>query len=155
MPPIRVLFVCLGNICRSPVAEAMFRARAAEADLDVHVESAGTQDYHVGEEPQPGSQKVATAAGLDMARKRARQIETEDFRRFTHIIALDEDNMDVLRQRAPEDSTATVQRLMFYSDRSEEHVLDPYGLDDAAFQTMFEQLESGITGLVADLKQAH
>ena len=155
MPDIRVLFVCLGNICRSPVAEVMFRSRAAEAGLDVEVESAGTGDWHIGSPAQPGSLKVGRANGLDLSKCRARQIAADDFRRFTHIIAMDETNLSDLEDMAPEGHGARVERLLFFSDLADTGVLDPYQQGDEAFERMYTQIEAGIDGLIAELKQVH
>ena len=151
----KVLFVCLGNICRSPVAEALFRHRALEAGLDVEVDSAGTGDWHIGAPPQPGSQRIAAANGLDISRLRARQVTPQDFRDFTHIVAMDETNLADLESLAPPDATASLHRMMRFSDRPEAGVLDPYGMDDAAFSTMWDQIESAVDGLIASLRQAH
>ena len=151
----KVLFVCLGNICRSPVAEALFRHRALEAGFDVEADSAGTGDWHIGAAPQPGSQRIAKANGLDISSLRARQVTAQDFRKFTHIVAMDEANLADLQSMVPEDGTASLHRMMQFSERPEAGVLDPYGMDDAAFSTMWDQIESAVDGLVASLRQAH
>ena len=152
----RVLFVCLGNICRSPIAEALFRKRAAEAGLDVHVDSAGTGDWHVGEPPQPGSRKLAETNGLDVSEARARQVRPDDFVDFTHIIAMDAENIEAVKAYAPRGGgTAKVERLLHYSPLADEDVLDPYGMGDDAFERMYGQIESAVDGLIAELRQAH
>ena len=96
-----VLFVCLGNICRSPLAEAAFRVEAERAGLDVEVDSAGTGGWHAGEPPDPRALAVARRNGVDMSGYRARQVEPADFARFSHIVALDGDNLAVLRRLRP------------------------------------------------------
>lgn len=152
----RVLFVCLGNICRSPIAEALFRKRAAEAGLDVEVDSAGTGDWHIGEPPQPGSRNLAEANDLDVSEARARQVRPDDFVDFTHIVAMDAQNVEDLKAYAPRGGgTAKVERLLYYSSAPDEDVLDPYGMGDDAFAHMYEQIESAVDGLIAELRQPH
>lgn len=96
-----ILFVCLGNICRSPLAEFAFRAAAERAGLDADIESAGTGTYHLGYAPDPRAQAVARKAGLDMTAKRARRVTPDDFRRFTHIVAMDRENLADLEAMRP------------------------------------------------------
>ena len=152
----RVLFVCLGNICRSPLAEGLFRKRASEAGLTVAADSAGTGDWHVGEPPQQQSQDVARVAGFDISDIRARRVSPEDFTRFTHIVAMDEMNERDLASVRPQDGgTVEVARLLSYSALPEKNVLDPYGMSDDAFQKAYAQIESGVEGLLARLRQAH
>lgn len=107
-----VLFVCLGNICRSPLAEAAFREEARRLNLDVIVDSAGTGDWHVGAPPDPRAQAVARKNGVDISILRGRQVKPADFRRFTHIVALDEDNLVNLRRLAPADAMADLSLLL-------------------------------------------
>ncbi|HYL71856.1 MAG TPA: low molecular weight protein-tyrosine-phosphatase, partial [Candidatus Dormibacteraeota bacterium] len=100
---MRVLFVCLGNICRSPTAEAVLRALAAREapELALEVDSAGTAAYHVGEPPDPRTRQAAARRGYDLSALRARIVEPEDFERFDLILAMDRENLRVLRRRAP------------------------------------------------------
>ena len=107
-----VLFVCLGNICRSPLAEAAFREEARRLNLDVVADSAGTGGWHVGEPPDPRAQAVARRNGVDISSLRGRQVKPADFHRFTHIVALDEDNLANLRRLAPPDATAELSLLL-------------------------------------------
>ena len=107
-----VLFVCLGNICRSPLAEAAFRHEAAKAGLTVGIDSAGTGDWHIGSPPDPRAQDVARKAGIAIADLKARQIVAEDFYRFTHILAMDAQNLADIRAIAPADATASIALLM-------------------------------------------
>src|ERR1700752_472910 len=99
----RVLFVCLGNICRSPTAEAVLRAVAAREapELDLEVDSAGTAGYHVGEPPDPRTRQAAARRGYDLGALRARVVEPADFERFDLILAMDRENLGALRRRAP------------------------------------------------------
>ncbi|MCQ4028500.1 low molecular weight phosphotyrosine protein phosphatase, partial [Klebsiella pneumoniae] len=103
-----LLFVCLGNICRSPLAEGALRAEAARRGLALTVDSAGTGDWHAGEAPDRRAQATARRHGVDVSGLRARQVTADDFRRFDHVIALDHDNLADLRALAPADATATL-----------------------------------------------
>src|ERR1700677_1416485 len=109
--PFRILFVCLGNICRSPTAEGAFRHLcAAEAPgLDIEVDSAGTGDYHLGEPPDARSRRAAAARGIDLSRLRARQVGRQDFARFDLILAMDRHNLRALRAMSPPGARARVE----------------------------------------------
>ena len=107
-----ILLVCLGNICRSPLAEAALRAAAEQAGVDMAVESAGTGDWHVGDAPDPRAQAVARRHGIDISLYRGRQAKPADFHRFTHIFTLDSDNLANLRRIRPADGTASLSLLM-------------------------------------------
>lgn len=134
MPQTAILFVCLGNICRSPLAEAALRAQAHRAGLDIRVDSAGTGDWHIGNPPDPRAQAVARRHGIDISGYRGRQVEAADFHRFTHIFALDADNLKNLRRIRPSDGTASLRLLMdLVPGREGTGVTDPYFGDDAGF----------------------
>jgi protein-tyrosine phosphatase len=149
-----VLFVCLGNICRSPLAEAAFRAEAARAALVADADSAGTGDWHVGEPPDPRAQKTARRHGIDISGYRGRQVEAADFRKFTHIFALDRDNLANLRRLAPADAMARVGLLLdLVPDRVGEAVADPYYGDEAAFETTWNDVAAAAGALVALLTE--
>ena len=122
-----VLFVCLGNICRSPLAEAAFRREAARVGLDAEVDSAGTGNWHVGEPPDRRAQSVAKQHGVDISGYRARQVDQQDFHRFSHIIGLDSQNLASLKKMPPSGSTAAVSLLLDHVEgRHGEAVADPY-----------------------------
>ncbi len=140
-----VLFVCLGNICRSPMAEGAFRAMAQERGLSILVDSAGTASYHVGDQPDPRAIEVARANGIDIADQSARQIERDDFYRFRHIIALDRANLETLRSRAPRDGTASLAMLLdAVEGRRGEPVADPYYGDAVAFEAAWRVINIGV-----------
>lgn len=151
----RVLFVCLGNICRSPTAHGLLERRAADAGLDVEVDSAGTGDWHLGEPPHRGAQAVAVKNGLDIAGLRARKVRAEDFFDYDYIVAMDGQNLADLKALRPTGSRAKLTALMHYAARPDEDVLDPYGMGPDAFDGMYAQIEAGVDGLVRDLRQAH
>ena len=135
MSPPAVLFVCLGNICRSPLAEAAFRAAAARAGLAVAIDSAGTGDWHIGEPPDHRARAEAARHGIDISTYRARQVEPADFHRFTHICALDSANLVNLRELAPPGAPARLALLLDYvAGQTGGSVPDPYfgGQDDFA-----------------------
>lgn len=129
-----VLFVCMGNICRSPLAEGAFRAEAERLGLDVLVDSAGTGDWHAGHPPDPRAIAVARRNGVDISGLRARQVAPADFRRFTHIYALDHDNLRGLLRIAPADATAEVGLLLNLVDgHVGRAVADPYYGEESDF----------------------
>jgi protein-tyrosine phosphatase len=147
-----ILFVCLGNICRSPLAEAAFRARAAEAGLDAVADSAGTSGWHIGDPPDRRAQATALRHGIDIARYRGRQVELADFHRFTHIFALDHDNLASLRQSAPGDGTAEVGLLLDLVDGLRgQAVADPYYGDEAGFERTWDEVDAAARALVGQL----
>jgi protein-tyrosine phosphatase len=147
-----ILFVCLGNICRSPLAEAAFRRAALEAGLNIQADSAGTGDWHVGKAPDPRAIATARRHGCDITHYRARQLAPADFRRFTHIFALDGANLSEIRRTAPADAGAPVCLLMdLVNGREGESVTDPYFGDDAGFETTWADVTAAAEALVAGL----
>ena len=153
---ISVLFVCLGNICRSPLAEAALRAEAERLNLDLIVDSAGTGDWHAGEPPDPRAQATARRHGVEISGLRARQVTQADFRRFTHVVALDHDNLENLRRIAPKgdegDATAELSLLLDHvPGREGQAVADPYFGDDAGFEITWAEVTAAARGLVAKL----
>lgn len=147
-----VLFVCLGNICRSPMAEGAFRAAARARGLAWTADSAGTASYHVGCHPDPRAIAVASLNGIDIADQEARQIERDDFYRFHHIIALDRANLEAVRSRAPRDNTARLSMLMdAVGGRQGEPVADPYYGDTSAFERAWAVITLGVDAWVERL----
>ncbi|KQO59161.1 MULTISPECIES: low molecular weight protein-tyrosine-phosphatase [unclassified Methylobacterium] len=146
-----VLFVCLGNICRSPLAEAAFRVEAERAGLDVEVDSAGTGGWHAGEPPDPRALAVARRNGVDISGYRARQVEPADFARFSHIVALDGDNLAVLRRLRPKEGAALSLLLDHVPGRRGEAVADPYYGADTGFDATWADVTLGARHLVRAL----
>ena len=143
-----VLFVCLGNICRSPLAEAAFRAEAARRALAVEVDSAGTGDWHLGHPPDARAQAVAKSAGVDISGYRARLVGAGDFDRFDHIVALDLQNLANLRAMQPPGSRAKLSLLLDHvPGREGAAVADPYYGEDAGFDTTWADVRAGAAGL--------
>jgi protein-tyrosine phosphatase len=149
-----VLFVCLGNICRSPLAEAAFRLEAERIGLAVTVDSAGTGGWHVGEAPDLRAQAVARRNGVDIGHYRGRQVAREDFYRFDVILALDLQNLNALRAIAPADATATVGLLLDeVPGRLGEAVADPYYGDDSGFDVTWADVTLAARHLARRLKE--
>lgn len=147
-----VLFVCLGNICRSPLAEAAFRKAAAEAGLEVEVDSAGTAAYHIGDPPDPRSIATAARYGVEISHYQGRKIDAPDYTRFTHIFGLDASNLANIQAAAPANSTAKITLLMdCVAGREGEAVPDPYNGDEAGFELTWRDVSQAASALVASL----
>lgn len=147
-----ILFVCLGNICRSPLAEAAFRREAERIGLDVAVDSAGTSDWHVGEPPDRRAIAVARANGVDISGYRGRQVTAADFDRFDHVVALDLANLARLRALQPAKSRADLSLLLDHvPGREGEPVADPYYGADAGFDTTWADVTAGAQALARRL----
>jgi protein-tyrosine phosphatase len=153
---MRILFVCMGNICRSPSAEAVFRhaLRTRAPDLTVEIDSAGTHDYHVGAAPDRRSVEAARRRGIDMSGLRARQVTVEDFQRFDLVLAMDEENLSELRQRAPAEYHERIRLFMEYAPHAHSRVVpDPYYGGHQGFEEVLDLLEQASEGLIAELLQ--
>ncbi|MDE8653231.1 low molecular weight protein-tyrosine-phosphatase [Novosphingobium album (ex Liu et al. 2023)] len=152
MPPPAVLFVCLGNICRSPLAEAALRHEAGAAGLDLLVDSAGTGDWHVGQPPDRRAQATARRHGIDISGYRARQAGPTDFARFTHILALDHDNLAHLARLAPAGREHVLSLLLDHVPGLEgQAVADPYFGDAEGFEQTWAQVTRAARELVRKL----
>ncbi len=151
---LAVLFVCLGNICRSPLAEAAFRREAKRAGLNAGIDSAGTGNWHVGEAPDPRARAAALRHGIDIGAYRARQVQPEDFRRFSHIVALDAENLAALQALKPRDATASLSLLLDYvPGRKGEAVADPYYGGDEGFEVTWSDVAVGAKALAQHLRR--
>jgi protein-tyrosine phosphatase len=154
LPVSSILTLCLGNICRSPMAEGLLRARFAEAGLDIRVDSAGTGGWHVGKPPDPRTIAAARRNGIDIAALRARRLSPEDFHRFDLILAMDADNHATALAMRPPDGAADVHLFLDYATGSRGDVPDPYYGGDDGFQAMFEMIDAAAAGLVQRLQAA-
>ena len=152
MSKIAVLFVCLGNICRSPLAEAAFRAEAERLGLAVEVDSAGTGDWHRGEPPDHRAQAAARRNGVDIGGYRARQVRAEDFVRFTHIVAMDPDNLANLERLRPSGAQAELSLMLAHAGRPGAPVEDPYYGGDDGFDVTWADVSAGARGLAQALR---
>lgn len=150
-----VLFVCLGNICRSPLAEAAFRQAAEKAGLDALADSAGTSDYHVGAPPDPRSVYTAREAGIDITHYRGRQIEVADFTRFTHIYAMDHQNLRNLEAIRPAEATAQLALLLdAVAGREGAAIADPYYDGEDRFDDTWADAREAADAIVGQLLAA-
>jgi protein-tyrosine phosphatase len=157
--PVRVLMVCLGNICRSPTAEAVLRARVAATGLAhrIEVDSAGTYGGHAGEPPDPRAIRHAAARGYDLTRLRARRVAVSDFERFDRVLAMDDDNLARLLELAPEPAVPRLGLLMAYARRhvAVREVPDPYYGPPAGFDRVLDLIEDACDGLLERLRSDH
>ncbi len=153
--PVRVLFVCLGNICRSPTAEGVLRHMMIEEapELKVEIDSAGTADYHVGDPPDPRTQRAALRRGIDLRGLRARRVVPDDFSKFDLILAMDRQNLRDLASLRPAASTAQLRLFMEYAPDSCLEVPDPYYGDEDAFERVLDLTTLAARGLVAQLRE--
>ncbi|TAL04918.1 MAG: low molecular weight phosphotyrosine protein phosphatase [Rhodospirillaceae bacterium] len=152
----KVLFVCTGNICRSPTAEAVFRHHVAAAGLDkqIGIDSAGTHTYHVGEPVDSRSVEAAAARGFDMAGMRVKTIAEDDFQIFDLILAMDIHHHNFLSARKPNDARATVKLFLDYHPKmSGRNVPDPYYGSPEDFKQVLELIDEASRGLLAELKR--
>lgn len=157
--PVRICFVCLGNICRSPTAEAAMRQLVEKADLSAHIEidSAGTGAWHVGEPPDPRARSAAKRRGLEV-QGRARKVVTEDFQHFDYIIAMDRTNLVELRRMAPsEEAEAKIELLRNFDPDSPDdaEVPDPYYGGGDGFDRVLDICEAACRGLLDHVRGRH
>lgn len=152
--PTNILMVCLGNICRSPSAQAVMEKRIADAGLHDHivVESAGTGAYHIGNQPDARSSAAAARRGYDLSAQRARQVTVEDFHRFDHILAMDSSNLDHLLRMAPDGLAHKVSLLLSHANLSTTDVPDPYFGGDEGFEQVLDLVEQACDALLAKIQ---
>jgi protein-tyrosine phosphatase len=158
MNKVSVVFVCMGNICRSPTAEAVFRHYVENAGLSEHilVDSAGTHDYHVGDPPDQRTQRAARLRGYDMSVLRGRQVVSADFRKFDYVLAMDESNLAILNRIAPVDSTIQARLFLDYARyHPDREVPDPYYGGSDGFERVLDMVEDAAQGLLEEIRQRH
>lgn len=159
-PQARVLMVCMGNICRSPTAEAVLRRKLEQAGLAelVEVDSAGTHAYHVGSPPDDRAQEAAIKRGYEMKHLRARKVQAQDFEQFDMLLAMDWDNLALLTENCPPQTRGKLKRLTEFVPPASAHagaqtVPDPYYGGPAGFDFVLDLVEAACDGLVAHLRE--
>jgi protein-tyrosine phosphatase len=155
---IKVLFVCMGNICRSPTAQGVFEevvSRAGLADR-IQIDSAGTHAYHVGELPDPRARAAAAGRGYDLSRQRARRLVEEDLDRFDYVVVMDEDNLqDVHAIAPPQHAQKVVLFMSFAPTLGSREVPDPYYGATAGFERVLDMVEHASQGLLDHIRRNH
>lgn len=155
---VKVLFVCLGNICRSPMAEGVFRHQVQQAGVAdrVHIDSAGTHAYHIDEPPDPRAQATAAQYGADIGGLRGRQVTVRDFEEYHYVLAMDYENLANLRKLAPAEHHHKIQLFLDYAaERPEEEVPDPYFGGISGFHRVLDLIDAAAAGLLADVCARH
>ncbi len=155
---IGVVFVCMGNICRSPTAEAVFRRQVEQAGLAdrIAIDSAGTHDYHIGELPDPRTRQAASKRGYDMSALRGRQVGVGDFSRFDYVLAMDENNLAILQRLRPRDAESHLGLFLEFAERHvEREVPDPYFGGADGFERVLDMVEDAAQGLLSHLRKQH
>lgn len=154
-PSISILFVCMGNICRSPTAEGVFRNKVLDAGLEnkIHIDSAGTIAYHVGHPPDPRAQQAALKRGFDLSSQQARKVTSSDFEAFDFVIAMDSDNYYELEVICPPGYEDRLHMFLKFAQNSNEiDVPDPYYGGGRGFETVLDLIEDASEGLLKHLK---
>jgi protein-tyrosine phosphatase len=150
-----ILFVCMGNICRSPIAEGVFRHHVTQAGLEgrIVIDSAGTHDYHVGEPPDPRAQRAAGRRGYDLSMLRGRQVSRADFGEFDYLLAMDRMNLRALERLCPSRHGHKLKLFLeFCNDAAPREVPDPYYGGDQGFEHVLDLVEEAAQGLLAHLR---
>jgi protein-tyrosine phosphatase len=158
MKKVKVLFVCMGNICRSPTAHGVFEDMVEREGLShlIEVDSAGTHAYHVGNPPDQRAQETALKRGLDLSGQRARQARAEDFHQFDYLLAMDRDNYRLLSDICPSGENHKLHLFLnFAPELNLNEVPDPYYGGPSGFERVFDMVEEASTGLLEEIKQNH
>jgi protein-tyrosine phosphatase len=155
---VKVLFVCLGNICRSPTAEGVFRQLVQRATLTdyIEIDSAGTHAYHVGDPPDRRAQAAAARRGVDLSRQRGRQATRRDIEEFDYILAMDRENLHNLQAICPAGLESKLRLFLEFADECvEKEVPDPYFGGESGFDRVLDMIEDAAHGLLEDIRQQH
>lgn len=156
MSKVSVLFCCMGNICRSPTAEAVFRAKVQEAGLEqsILIDSVGTHDYHIGSPPDQRTQRAASQRGYDMSMLRGRQVEVADFTRFDYVLAMDNANMEILYRLCPKEQRDRLGLFLAYAQyHKQREVPDPYYGGEDGFERVLDMVEDAAEGLLLKVQK--
>jgi protein-tyrosine phosphatase len=156
--PVRVLFVCMGNICRSPTAQGVFRSLVEKEGLseNIQMDSAGTIGIHAGEQPDRRARSIAKQRGVDLSDLRGRQVSSSDFEKFDYVIAMDRSNYNDLTSVCPRGSEEKLHLLMdFASHVGVQEVPDPYYGGAAGFERVFDLIETASEGLLQMIREKH
>ena len=150
MGQVKVLFVCMGNICRSPTAEGVFRHKVEQASLEniITIDSAGTHAYHVGSPPDTRAQNAALKRDIDLGSQRARRVNNDDFSEFDYIVAMDDSNKDDLLSICPAGYEDRVHLFLDFADSNETEVPDPYYGQGRGFEIVLNLVEDAADGLL-------
>ena len=157
MKKTRVLFVCMGNICRSPTAEGVFSSLVKEEKVDMHfdIDSAGTHAYHIGEAPDLRAQKAAKDRGINLSLQKARKVIFGDFEDFDYLLAMDDDNYQILLQSCPEQFKHKVKYFLEYAPHLDtREVPDPYYGGKYGFERVLDMIEDASEGFLNSFKQS-
>jgi len=155
---IKVLFVCMGNICRSPTAQGTFEKVVKEANLEkkIFIDSAGTHAYHIGEQPDLRSQAAAKNRGIDLSKQRARKVSLKDFEEFDYILPMDQDNYSSLKLICPDEHLSKIKLFLAYAPESKfREVPDPYYGGEKGFELVLDLIEEASQGLLATIRREY
>lgn len=158
MTMVRVLFVCMGNICRSPTAQGMFESLVLSEQLTdrIDIDSAGTHAYHVGEGPDPRATSAAANRDVDISRQHARKVRPSDFEQFDYVLAMDEDNYGLLEAICPDEHKSKIELFLSYAKHlGVSEVPDPYYGGANGFEQVLDLVEAASKGLLDHIKQTH
>lgn len=158
MKKVKVLFVCMGNICRSPTAQGVFERLVHSQGLDdrILIDSAGTHAYHIGNSPDKRSQAAAKSRGLDLSGQRARKVTLADMQEFDYVLAMDRTNLDDLQDMVTAAQRERVQLFMAFAERWKvDEVPDPYYGGDSGFERVLDMVEDAAAGLLAHIRRHH
>lgn len=155
MTKTKVLFICMGNICRSPTAEGVFRRFVADEGLEhlIQIDSAGTHDYHIGKAPDRRAQAAAAGRGYDLSPLRGRQVARNDFAEFDYVLAMDGDNLANLQRICPNDERHKLRLFLSFSERfNNQEVPDPYYGGAEGFDLVLDMVEDAARGLLQAIR---
>ena len=154
---MRVLFVCMGNICRSPTAHAIFREQVKNVGLanSIAIDSAGTHAYHVGNPPDHRATQTASVRGFDMTDLRAREVEQSDYSAYDYIVAMDRDNLRLLQAACPADQLSRLSLMLSWGAGWGDEVPDPYYGGHEGFARVFDMLDDACQGLLKHISEKH